>query len=61
VSSEVKGVADETTRLIRERDQAKKAGPFDGIDEQQRPAATEAQPEASEAPAPAKPQDTVSL
>jgi hypothetical protein len=60
MSSEVKGVADETTRLIRERDQAKKAGPFDGIDEQ-RPAATEAQPEASEAPAPAKPQDTVSL
>jgi hypothetical protein len=60
VSSEVKGVADETSRLIRERDQAKKAGPFDGIDERPTTTTTTAA-EASDAPAPAKPQDTVSL
>jgi len=39
VRGELRHVVDDTSRLIRERDQAKRPGPFDGINEKAAPAA----------------------
>lgn len=64
VTKEIKGVVDDTTRLIREREQAKQAsGPFDSIDDERSASTTTTTvtPEEHQPAASAEPHDTVKL
>jgi len=61
VRGELKHVVDDTSRLIRERDKAKRSGPFDGVNGEAAPAAPAPAPSTATASSPTTAQDTVQL